>query len=91
LNFWGFKIKKKKGIGHKDIYAIIAIVAFIFVLSFALNVVRTTEAALNNVNPSSGMASLSLNKTDENNEFVEPILVKNGSTWQLRKLKIKFK
>ena len=39
-----------------------------------------------------GMASLSLNETDENpviNESTENILIKNGSKWQLRKLQLK--
>ena len=86
------KIKKKKRLENRDIYAVISIIVFILVISFALNAVHSTEAALNGINSPSGMASLSVNKTNENiviNESIEPILVKNGLIWQLRKLRFK--
>lgn len=80
---------KKKSDDHKDIYAMISIAAFILVISFAINTVHTTEAALNGIKSPSGMASLDVNETDMINESMEPMLVKNGSTWQLRKLRFK--
>ncbi len=89
------KVLSKKSFNkefREELYVIISITAVILVISFALGVVGATEAVLNGINPSSGMVSLSFNKTDENsavNESLEPILVKNGTTWQLRKLRLR--
>ncbi len=63
--------------------------AFILVICLAISTVHFTKAALNNIGSPTSMVALPSETGDNNLIDSEQILTKNGTTWQLKKLKLR--
>ncbi len=75
---------KKKGYSSEDIYVIISIAAVIFLFTFALNSVYAVKESMGRISSSSNELYPKMIK-DENS-----LLVRNGTSIQLKKLELKY-